>query len=494
MDWTQMTDRAEIEPNSSDRPQRRTPPPVPAYPRTTVVPIVLFLFGSLMAALYTFVLFPRQSAIAGAIDVNRLGEIARHVAAGDGFSQGWGPTVRRAPLFPAFAGAIIHFSGWQGPDAVVFRPVQAAQCLVLGLTCVVVWAAARKLFGPRTAIIAGALAAVAPQSLRYVPMAEVETLMGLAIALMALTSVNLSLRPTLWNGALLGLASGAATLLKPIAELYPALFGILLWLAWRKRSPGSDPGSRSDSGSGSGSGSRAVAAAVCSLVVLAAVVAPWMVRNAVVTHGQFTGIGSNAPGEFLRGYVLAQPGYYLLRQDFGGSEPGKMQWDWEANLFEDALLRKHGMSAFSTTRFGPNGQPMPLEESIPSELGKDRIEGAEVMRRIRHDPQGVAAKFFIQLFTFWYIVETRTKSLVVGGIAAAAIALAAFGAVRARRKGLVVYPIVSLLLYFNAIYALFLGLARYSMPLFPTLLILSAYGGTQLLTGRTVRPPVDGAG
>jgi 4-amino-4-deoxy-L-arabinose transferase-like glycosyltransferase len=469
-----MTQKAVTEQTEPDF--ARTPPPRAggaAYPRKPIVAVTLFLFGSLVAAIYTFGIYPRQSAIDPVIDVNRFGVIARHIAAGDGFSQGWGPTVRRAPLYPAIVALTLRIFGQNGPDAVVFRPMQAVQCLILGLTCVVVWCAARKLFGPRAALIAGVLAAVAPQSLRYIPMTEVETCMGLAIALMALTSVNLALRPTPANGVLLGLAAGAATLIKPIAAIYPAVFGIALVLAWRNR-PAAE---RRQPGP--------VAAALCSLVVLVGTVAPWIVRNAIVSQGAFFGLSSNASGEFLRGYVLAEPRFFLLKQNVGGSDPGGHQWDWDANLLEDALLRRHGTSVFSVTRFGPHGELQPVEERVSYEVRKDRIESAEVKRRILHEPRTAAFKVIVQLFTFWYIVETRTKSLVVGGIAAVAIAMALFGFARARRRGLIVYPVVTLLLYQNIVYAVFLGLARYSMPLFPTLLILSAYGCTQLFASRT---------
>jgi len=58
------------------------------------------------------------------------------------------------------------------------------------------------------------------------------------------------------------------------------------------------------------------------------------------------------------------------------------------------------------------------ETSAHREIEKDRIESAEVKRRILEEPLAFVGKFMVQVLTFWYVVETRTKSLFVGAIAA----------------------------------------------------------------------------
>ncbi|HZO91465.1 MAG TPA: hypothetical protein VFB38_24295, partial [Chthonomonadaceae bacterium] len=148
--------------------------------------------------------------------------------------------------------------------------------------------------------------------------------------------------------------------------------------------------------------------------------------------------------------------------------------------YEDALLRKHGMSFFSTERFGPHGEYMPMEARVDLELKKEAIESAEVKRRLRQEPLGALRKFVIQIFTFWYVVDTRKKSLFVGGIALLALALAGYGWLRARQNHIATFPVVAVVVYFNLMYAAILAFGRYSMPVYPTLLVLSAYGLTQL--------------
>lgn len=60
------------------------------------------------------------------------------------------------------------------------------------------------------------------------------------------------------------------------------------------------------------------------------------------------------------------------------------------------------------------------------------------------------------------------------------LSFALFGWLRARAAHPGVFVIVCTILYFNIIYAVFLSFARYSMPLYPILLILTAYGIREL--------------
>lgn len=443
-------------------------------PASRRVALALFLLGSFTAALWAFVIYPRQGAVTAIIDLNGFGALGRHIAAGDGFSLGNGPTLRRAPLYSTLVALLLKIFGNNGPENVVYRPVMAAQCLVVGGTCVTAWAIGRKLFNERAGILAGVLCAITPQVLRYVAMTEVETLMGLLIALMTLTGLNLYRRPAVMNGVLFGLACAAATLVKAIAMLYCPLLLVVCWLHWRRARTLEAP-------------IAPVPAAAAALGVFVLCLLPWIARNMIVSGGQFKSVSSNAPGEFLRGYVNAEPQYAFLQKDFGGTQVVGTNWDWDANLMEDELLKQHGMSFFSEKR-GPNGEVQSMESRIDLELKKEKIESAEVKRRVTREPGGFIRKFAIQIFTYWYVVETRKKSLQIGVIALVLLTLAGFGWFRARRNGIDPTPVVATVLYFNLLYAAFLAFARYSMPVYPVLLTLAAYGIMEILPKSKTRP------
>ncbi|HEY0467749.1 MAG TPA: glycosyltransferase family 39 protein [Polyangiaceae bacterium] len=446
----------------------------------------IFLYGSLVAAFVSFVVYARQGLVEGTVDLNGFGELARNLARGDGFSLGHGPTIRRGPLYPYFGAALLRLFGSDDstlPPVVFYRPLLVANCVILGLTCVVVWRLCLELFDARAALLAAIVCPLVPQSLRYIGMTEVETSMGLLSALLALTGLLLVRRPSVGIGIAFGVTAAAATLVKPIVLLYPVLFIPLACLHWWR----------------AGSIDRAaIIASLAALACFGALLVPWSLRNSAITGGQFRGISSNGPGEFLRGYVNAQPKYFLLRQDFGGGGPGE-KWDPEANTYEEDFLRPYGIPFYRSGKDAAGNTimiptPPPGMVSAQLELEKDRIEAAEVKRRVLHEPGAFLYKFTAQFASFWYVVETRKKSLLVGAMALIVLFFAGLGVWRARRERTLVWPVVVVIAYFNAIYAAFLAFARYSMPLYPTLTVLAAGGAFTLFElvfrrGATRTPP-----
>jgi 4-amino-4-deoxy-L-arabinose transferase-like glycosyltransferase len=451
----------------------------PATERRLRVPILVFLYGTLCALAFIFLFYQRQTVVEATVDLNGFGQIARNIAEGHGFSSGLGPTVRRGPLYPYLGGALLKVFGGDvplQPEARFYRPLLVGNAIMFGLTCVVVWWTSRRLFGSRIALLAVAIAPFVPQSLRYVGMTEVETLMGLLTALLAALGICFAERASVRTGTALGAVSALATLAKPIVLLFPFGFVPLVWLfSWRTLRPTR----------------QQLLATLALFGVFAALLAPWSIRNSIVTNGEFKGISSNAPAEFLRGYINAQPKYFLLRQNFGGGDFTRETWDPEANAYEEQLLRAHGAAFYRGMRDAEGRRyldpaPAPGRTDADLELERDRIESVEMKRKLIEEPGSFLRKFSIQLFTYWYIVETRTKSLMVGAIALVTLTLATLGYVRAHRRGGLVWPIAVVVLYFNAIYAAFLAFARYSMPLYPTLTILAA-GGIAVAWGFMVK-------
>jgi|GEM_PF-1682132 len=456
--------------------------------KTPLLAALLFLYGCAIAALVAFVLYGRQGVVEGTIDLNGFGAISRNIANGEGFTLGHGPTTRRGPLFPYLGGALLKLFGSGAPglsDAIYFRPLLVANCVYVGLTCLVVWLLSERLFGARVGIVAALMSPLVPQSVRYVGMTEVETLMGLFTVLLAYAGLALVTKPSAKNGVLFGATAAAATLSKPIVLLYPIVFIPIACWHWRR--------------TGKLNRSLVIVAGV-TLASFGALLVPWTLRNMAVTDGQFKGISSNGPGEFLRGYINAQPKYFLLRQNFGGGGDGE-KWDPEANDFEERLLAPFGIPFYRSARDAQgNAVLLPAPKAGASsailELEKDRVESAEMKRRLLHEPGAFIYKFGVQLATFWYIVETKTKSLLVGAISLIMLTLAGIGVWRARDGSVPTWPVIIVVVYFNVIYAAFLAFARYSMPLFPTLTVLAA-GGLTAIAGRAVRawsaatPPQD---
>jgi Dolichyl-phosphate-mannose-protein mannosyltransferase len=446
--------------------------------------VAVYLYGTICALLVSIVGYHSLNAGDRTIDLNGFGLLSRNLALGHGFTWGFGPTTRRAPLYPLLAAGILKMFGNDAPgipDAVTYRPILIAQCFVFGFTCLTAWALARQLFGPRIALVTALLCPLLPPALRFIAMTEVEILTGLFAVLLAYTGLRVLARPRLSTGVWFGLVAAADTLTKPITQYYPVFFFALLWgwWIWRARRAQQPVSWRALL-------TRPRVFATCAaLLVFGLALVPWMIRNRMVTNGQFSGISSNASGEFLRGYVYTQPKYVLLQQDLGG-QPGVPGADPEANAYEDQLLLQQGLVPYGYHYFhaGVVDASPPIPAGVTSaqiEAQKDQVEDAVARSRVLHDPVGSLGKFLAQLATFWYIVETRFTSLVLGGMALVLLALSVLGVLRARRASVVTWPVVAVALYLNLVYAATVAVARYSMPLYPLLLIFAAGGLASLV-------------
>src|SRR5262249_29427741 len=140
--------------------------------------VAVFVYGTLATAAFVFLVYQRQDLVEATIDLNGFGDIARNIRDGNGFSTAYGLTIRRGPFYPMLGAALLWAFGEDGrniPEAILYRPMILANCVIFGLTCAVVYWTARKIFGDvRIALVAAGICPLIPQSLRYVGMTEVE--------------------------------------------------------------------------------------------------------------------------------------------------------------------------------------------------------------------------------------------------------------------------------------------------------------------------------
>ncbi|MCL5284013.1 MAG: glycosyltransferase family 39 protein [Armatimonadetes bacterium] len=432
----------------------------PSRGRERFAAVVVFCVGLLTALLFTFVIYPHQQTIHQVLDLNHFGQIGINLYEGKGFSLGDGPTIRRGPLYPGIVALVFEIFGYRNQSS--YLPVFLLQCLFNGLTCLLAYAIAKRLFGYPTAMLAGLLCSITPVVLRYVPEIEVEATMTLLITAMTYTAVRCYQDKSVLWGCLLGIATGLASLTKAVALFYPFVFIGLLWWNWKHNK--------------SEWGSSSVRKIIIALLIgLGLTISPWFIRNEIVTHGEFHGISSNASGEFIRSFINVEPKFVFLQTPFGHGN-----WDWQANMFENGLLKKHGMEFIARK----NGRYVLVPMNLKMELKKELLENHIALELVMKHPLWFLWKEFIQIFTFWYVVETPKKSIIVGCIALFCLGFGWYGIMAARRQQIPVEPVVSLVLYFNGIYALILSFARYSMPVYPSLLPLTAYGLYWAFVGR----------
>lgn len=396
-----------------------------------------FLLGLGAALVMTLVIWPLQGAVQRSDDPYSFSVLGQGIAEGRGLAQLLQPelpSMRRAPLYPGIIAALYLVGG---PHTILVR---LFQCLVAGGTAALTFDIGRRMFSKEVGLLAAVLCAFHPMVVRYVPDIQVECMLTFFMTLMVWSGVRFFDRPTILRGAAVGAAGAAGALVKGVLVVCPPVFA-LFWLvrALRRKEP-----LRIAS-------LAAIAAAMCLVIF------PWTARNYKVTGGQFVLISSNAGGEFLRGYVFAQPKYYLLQQ-----RP-YVEGELEANQMEIDLFAAQGLVW---------ERDEAETERVVSKAAKEKLHG---------DPVGLVRKIVIGFFAFWYVLTNRANSLFVGGIALASWTLALIGWRRARAEGKALWPLLQPILTVNLLYAVMLALGRYSAPTMPTLMTLVSWGIFTLL-------------
>lgn len=405
---------------------------------------VVFAFALGTGLLMGFVVFRVQSLVDQNTDPYFFGDMGKSIADGNGF-EGFGSLItRRAPLYPIVIGGVYAVFGDHQKLIVLLH------VLMFSGTCVLAYDMGRRLFNHRTGVIAGFVCALHPMLLRYIPNLHLETQLTLLITLTAWLTIRFYERPTVAAGALVGLASGAAALTKAVALLYPALFvaGIILACRTARRRGEQRP--------------TPWKPILAIFVVMGCLILPWTARN-YRSSGHFVLISSGTSDAFLRGFIFTETDYITLRR------PPYTDAENASNAYFEALAEAEGT----------------VWERDDYET--DQILNKEAKRRLFAEPGPVLRKSVIGVFTFWYQLTSLKNSLLALVLALGAWFFAVIGWRQARREQRPAWLLMLPVLYLNLVLALLLALGRYSVPILPALIVMSAFGVDTLLDRRAAR-------
>jgi 4-amino-4-deoxy-L-arabinose transferase-like glycosyltransferase len=411
--------------------------------RTRVaVPWGWVVFGLALVSGLAMVFVVSKSSLASAgFDPYYFGKMGQSIAAGHGFA-GFGVLIqRRAPLYPAVIGLVYAVFGVHPQLFLIF------QCFMFAGTCVLVFDIGRRLFNERTGIVAGVICALNPMLLNYIAYLHLETQLTFLVTLTIWLMIRFYERPTVGNGALIGIAAGASSLTKAVVVLHPALFAIGIILAYRAASR---------------RGHKKVipwVALATMLIAMGFTILPWTIRN-YRSSGHVVLISTGTSDAFLRGFIFSRTEFITLQK------PPYTDAENESNAYFQAVARKAG------TVWQKN------------DYETDQILNREAKRRLLAQPGQVVRKTVIGLFTFWYELTSFKNSLLALVLAIGAWALALVGWRRARREGLPSWLLLLPVIYLNISMALLLALGRYSVPILPALIVLSGFGVDTLLVRR----------
>jgi 4-amino-4-deoxy-L-arabinose transferase-like glycosyltransferase len=360
--------------------------------------------------------------------------LASLIAQGKGFVQPaaalnegmFVPTAHRAPLYPLVLAGVTKLGG-TGPDALRLVGVMSGAGSIVALGFL-----GRRLAGARAGLLAAGLAAIYPTLIAADGALMTESLYGFLAALMLLSAYRLQEAPGPWRAIVLGLVAGLAALTR--AE---ALLLLPLVLVPIERRP---------------AGVRA-AAIVC--LAFAVVLVPWTARNWIA---------------FDQPVLLAtEGGETIAGANCGSSYYGDRIGGWQTDCVRSGR--------------GDN------EAAEMNEAGRDGVRYA----RAHVDRLPLVAGFRLGRTWGYYdplqTPEGRSRRVVVLGVAmyAVLLALAVYGFVVLRRRGVSVWILMSPFIAVTIVTVLTYGNARFRQSAELSLVVLAAVALDGLLPHRAKR-------
>lgn len=380
--------------------------------------ILLFVLCLTVSLLFCFVFSPRLMGTTTGLDPDGYGSAGRAL-----YETGRFDSIEKAPLYPAFVALVSLLTG--GYRVWI---MQAAQCLLAALTCVLLYAIFRKTLKEPVARWAGLACALYPMLIWYTPRLWTETFLTLVLAGFALALVNLLRNPTAPRALLCGALAGVMVLSKGIALIFVPLTPLVLLLCFQ---------------------GKAWRWMLLFILAGAALIAPWTWRNWTVT-GEFLPIHANGGYNFYLGngfarYWLQAPLSYVQLKD---------------------LTMQDAQDLYNSLGITPPTDP----------LTQDRVLLHAALGDMREHPLLVPQKLAVQSLTFWYLAADAPKSILTGMLQFPVALVALLGVARALRRRswalVLLVPVIGIM----AVSVIVFAFARLSATIMPYLIGLAVYG------------------
>lgn len=386
------------------------------------LPLAVTLIGVCVSLIFSFLIFPRiQDPLNLNLDPDRNGELGANLYLGNGFVYNGSltPAVDRGPIYPFILAGIFFLTG-----GVHAAAVQVFQAFCLGFTSFLAFLIGRKLINEKVGMAAALLCAFHPMLVWYTARIWIETVHTLLVALVCLAIILCYERPTMLRAFWAGIAFGIAILTKSILILFPVVFAILLALKYKKES---------------------IRSVVLMLAVILVVVSPWTVRNYGVSKA------------FVPVHVSL--GLNLMQGDAVGEY-------WARMPFSTIELWFKGRDKTDSTLAGT--------QFTPTDPRGDRLLAVASFRQGLSHPLFFMKRSLINFLTLWYLSESKLKSLFLMILEFPLLIYTVIASVRLWKESGLARPMILLVIYYVVIHSLIIGWARYSVPIVPLCLILTA--------------------
>jgi 4-amino-4-deoxy-L-arabinose transferase-like glycosyltransferase len=369
------------------------------------------------------------------------------------------PTTYRPPVFSLFLAQVFLVTS---PNTLYAR---IALSVVGALTCVFVALIARDVFGPRVGALAGLMAATYPQLFIWDAWLYSESLAVCLFTASCLVVMRVVNRPVGWRWALAGGLLGLTALTRPNG-IY-ALGAVVIWAIGALRMRLIPP-------------PRALAGTLVLVAGCLAILAPWTVRNYIVTGGAFVPLSTGT------GDVIA-----------GAYNTAAITWPWRRGSWVNALIVPY---------WSPQDRALLVQAELrpcwgACEVAKDHVATGLGIRWAESHVRDLPNLMVFRMMQFWSPASPIGEAgMPIGrpfavGYPVLVFILAAVGFVTHRRQ----WRALLLPWLFGAIVVVgalvFYGSPRMRAPLEPILLVMAAGGLAYVLAlarSWVVRP--DGPG
>jgi hypothetical protein len=424
-------------------------------------------------------------------DSQAYDQIARHLAAGEGFHDDVGRQASRAPGYPLFLAAC-HAVGLNRPVHIYL-----AQGVIDALACVLLFALGRKMFGEMAGAIAGWVAALYPFFIYFCGILLAETLFTCGLVAYMLLLVRCrevleatpelqgdSVRESLCSSAVPGGGNGTK----------------------KTASDGACPTSKSAAGCGCATSPSSVWALVAATGALAGALA--LVRSSFMLFPLFLlpfwAIRKTQRLRALATWGVMMAAMALVMTPWTVRNYGIFRHVIPTTLQVGESLYEAN-SPYAVERGG--GPAIDLIDWVKDRGGvmMNEYQNNEFFKNaakewIRRHPGEFVALAFKKLGRFWNPVPNygpyRSPAYVAVSLAAfiPIIALAVVGIAACRRRTGELLLLLSPVFYFTALHAVFVGSVRYRVPVMPFVILLAAVGASAWLAGRRPAAPAASGG
>jgi len=321
------------------------------------------LAGVLLAVAFTFLLYPRiSSPLDISLDPDAYGRLAHGIQKNGSFSYFpcTEPSIRRGPLYPAFIWLILALQEDWYPYS-----VQAVQCLLFGLTVLIIFGISDLLWNRRTAVWCSIACCMNPFLIWFTSRIWAEVLLFFLFTLLAASLVYLTQRPSAKGSVLVGSVLGLLVLCKqtflPFILLLPILFLLI-------------------------SGSIKLRHSICVMGIALLLVVPWTMRNWHLT------------GLFLPVHTSAG-----VQIQVGDKHLGNFK-DLSSLTYEEGPMVEDEVNA------GIPKMPSHLTQAQKDALGDAFLMKRSLLRYIE-SPVFFLKKLPMNALMFWFSGSTVTKTL-----------------------------------------------------------------------------------